>query len=115
MRSHGPSGIGPAHHVELAHLELRAAVMLEPSGIEIDRHHVPVRPDLRGEPAGDGTAPGTDLQAAGARLDTDTAQVTDRDRVEGLFQPVEPCRRLRMFVAHQVRGLRHGDHLDTQA
>ena len=33
------------HDVELPHLELRAAVMLEPSGVEIDRHHVPARPD----------------------------------------------------------------------
>ena len=104
-----------AHHVELTHLELRAAVVLEPSGVEIDRHHVPVRPDPGGEPTGDGTTPATDLQAAGTRVDTDPAQVTDRDRIEGPFQPLEPCGRLRMLVAHQVRGLRHGDHLDTQA
>jgi DNA helicase-2/ATP-dependent DNA helicase PcrA len=40
--------------------------MLKPLGIEIDRDHVPIRPHPGREPAGDGTAPGTDLQAAGA-------------------------------------------------
>ena len=103
------------HHVELTHLELRVAVVLEPSGVEIHGDHLPLRPNPGGEPTRDGTTPGTDLQAAGARADTDAAQVTDRDRIEYPLQTLEPCRRLRMHVAHQVRGLRHRDHLDTQA
>ena len=113
MRSHGPSGIGPLADVELLHLELRAAVVLEPSGVEIDGHHVPVRPDLAGEPTGDRTTAGADLQAARAGRHPHPAQVTDRDRIEGPFQPLEPRTRLRMLVVHQVRGLRHADHLGT--
>ena len=104
-----------AHHVELTDVELRAAVVFEPSGVKINRHHVPVRPNPRGEPPSDGTTPATDLQAAGTRVNTDTAEVTDRDRIERVLQPLEPPGRFRMLVAHQVRGLRHGHHLSTQA
>ncbi len=99
--------------VQLAHLELRAAIVLEPSCVEINRHHLTVAPDPGGEPTGDRTTARPDLQAAVARLHADAVQVSDRDRIEGLLQALEACTRLRMHVVHQVRGLRHGDHLDS--
>ena len=103
----------PGRDIQLEHLELRAAIVLEPSRVEIDRHHLTVAPDSGGEPSGDRTTARPDLQTAGTRLHADAVQVGDRDRIEGLLQALEACTRLRMHVVHQVRGLRHGDHLGS--
>ena len=103
------------HHVELLHLELCAAVVLEPSGVEVDGHHLPLGTDARGEPAGDRATTGPDLQAPVARPHPDAREVLDRDGVEASFQSIESSRRLGIRIAHQVRRLSHGDHLDIKA
>ena len=95
------------HDVQLAHLELRGAVVLEPSVSRSTARTCPSGPDLRREPTGDRTTAGSDLQASGARLETDTIQMTDRDRIEGPLQPLEACTRLgcMLFIKYGDSGM----------
>ena len=67
MRSHGPSGIGSVTTSTSLRLELRAAVVLEPPRVEVEREHTTRRADLPRHPPSDRASASTDLEAAATR------------------------------------------------
>ena len=94
--------------VDVPRLELRAAVVLEPARVEVEREHATRRSDLPSHPPRDRASTRTDLEATATRAETCACEMCDRQVVERALEASEPIDRRGIGVREQVLGLTHG-------
>ena len=75
--------------VVLDNLEVRELEPRQVPGVDVGRHDVAGRADLRGQPHGHGATPRSDLETSPARLDQRPSLV--RDRIVDLLEEVQPA------------------------